>query len=112
MSARRRLVLASGVVAFVTACETQPRSERATSEPAGPPIPPSALTRELALDSARAFMARSSAAQHVFLDSTAIEAVDSLWRVTFRRRQQFVLPNVVTVDVNARTGAMRFPGDE
>jgi hypothetical protein len=112
MSARRRLAFVSGLVACVAACDSQPRAERTTSDPAGPSSAPPELTRENALDSARAFMARSSAAQHVFLDSTAIEAVDTLWRVTFLRRRQFIIPNVVTVDVNARTGAMRFPGDE
>ena len=112
MIMRRRLALVTAVITFVAACESRPYSERAAREPAGPPRTPPELTRQQALDSARAFMARSSGAPQVFLDSTAIEAVDSLWRVTFRRRTQFVIPGVVTVDVNARTGSMRFPGDE
>ena len=100
-----------GVLTLAAACDRRPQPERAASGPAGPPGAPPAVSREQALDSARAFMVRSSAASQVFLDSTAVESVDSLWRVTFRRRQ-LVIPNVVTVDVHARTGAMRFPGDE
>ena len=106
----RRLAWASMVVALA-GCDERPRSEGAPLATAGPSSAPAGLSRRHALDSARAFIARSSAASEVHLDSTAIEAVDSLWRVTFRRRA-LVLPNVVTVDVHARTGAMRFPGDE
>ena len=111
MTRRWRLASLSVLVVLSVACENRPRPESAGVGPAAPPRATSGLTREEARDSARAFMARSSAAGHVFLDSSAVEQVDSLWRVTFRRRQ-LVVPNVVTVDVHARTRAMRFPGDE
>ena len=102
----RLLVLGAGLAS--SGCDARPHtaddSSGATHQRAG-------LSREQALDSARAFIARSEMARLVFLDSAEVIGVDSLWRVTFRRRA-VVAPNVVTVDVHARTGAMRFPGDE
>jgi hypothetical protein len=110
ITGRRLLAFLSVVVAVAAACDAQSRESASVA-------PPPAhggradLTLGEARDSARAFIARSSAASQVFLDSSAVEKVDSLWRITFRRRQ-LVVPNVVTVDVHERTGAMRFPGDE
>ena len=70
------------------------------------------LSSDEAVRRARDFVVRHpAAAKAVYLDSTHVEAVDSLWRVTFRRRA-LVMPAVLTVDVHRRTGAMRFPGDE
>lgn len=107
VSAARFLALAGGLLA-AGGCESRApvgAPPSTTSEVAGQ------LTRQQALDSATAFMRRSSFASHVQLDSTTVQEVDSIWRVTFKRRE-LVIPNVITVDVHSRTGAMRFPGDE
>jgi hypothetical protein len=69
------------------------------------------LTAEQAIVRARQFMVQQNTSAPVYLDSAAVTAVDEIWRVTFRRRA-LVVPAVVTVDVNRRTGAARFPGDE
>lgn len=69
------------------------------------------LSSEQAIRGARDFVVRSGVDSLVYLDSARVVEVESIWRVTFRRRAM-VVPNVVTVDVDRRTGAMRFPGDE
>jgi hypothetical protein len=69
------------------------------------------LTAEQAIVRARQFVVQQNAAAPVYLDSTAVTAVDDIWRVTFRRRA-LVVPAVLTVDVNRRTGDARFAGDE
>ena len=108
MWAHRRAVIGAGLVAAALACGSEPRADRGAGETT---TGGSGLSRQQALDSARAFMARSSGASQVYLDSSEVQRVDSIWRVTFRRRA-LIIPNVVTVDVHATTGAMRFPGDE
>ena len=106
---RRRVVIAAVTSCVaLSGCDSR---QRAASDSSGAMRERAGLSRSEALDSARAFISRSAAAPHVHLDSAEVVAVDSLWRVAFRRRE-LVVPNVVTVDVHARTGAMRFPGDE
>lgn len=75
------------------------------------PTTPLAPSREQAIRSARDFLARSPAASQVYLDSVDVAEGETIWHVMFRRRA-IMAPAVITVDVDKRTGAMRFPGDE
>jgi hypothetical protein len=70
-----------------------------------------APSREQAIRNAREFLARTPAAAQVYLDSVTVAEGEATWHVMFRRRA-IMAPFVVTVDVDRRTGAMRFPGDE
>ena len=72
---------------------------------------PVAPSRDQAIRNARDFLARSPVAAQVYLDSVDVAEGEATWHVMFRRRA-IMMPAVVTVDVDRRTGAMRFPGDE
>ena len=105
----------SSLVVVASACSrTAPAGERDSAATVAPPAPSAAspaVSREAAIRRARDFIARSPAAAQVYLDSVDVAEGETLWHVMFRRRAM-VFPNVVTVDVDRRTGAMRFPGDE
>jgi len=109
-----RAAIASSIVigAVLIACSpTAPAAARDTPAPATSPSSTREITRDEAIRLARDYVVEQRAAEAVYLDSAQAEAVDPLWRVTFRRRA-LVAPAVLTVDVNRRTRAIRFPGDE
>lgn len=103
----RAICLTLGL-ACLGACSPSPP---ATTGDSATGAPPQAISREQAIRSARRFIAASAAASAVYLDSVEVADGEAVWHVMFRRRA-LVAPAVVTVDVNRRTGAMRFPGDE
>ena len=69
------------------------------------------LTREQAIENARNFVVRAGVAEQVYLDSATVQPSNANWLVMFRRRK-LMAPTVLTVEVNRRTAAMRFFGDE
>ncbi|MDB4884364.1 MAG: hypothetical protein JWL95_3130 [Gemmatimonadetes bacterium] len=69
------------------------------------------LSPEEAIQRARDFVVKAHAAEDVDLESSAVEASEAVWRVTFQRRE-LAPPKVLTVDVNRRTASTRFPRDE
>ena len=69
------------------------------------------LTREQAVLNARNFVVRAGVEREVYLDSATVDSSGSNWLVMFRRRK-LMAPTVLTVEVNRRTAAMRFFGDE
>ena len=101
--------LAVAFAAAVVACSPEPRPD--VRDTAARAAAADDVSREEAIRLARDYVVRQQAASVVYLDSTEAEVVDSLWRVTFRRRA-LVVPAVLTVDVHRRTRALRFPGDE
>jgi hypothetical protein len=117
ISLPRRVVALFALTAASVACS--PRESPATRDSASwlvtstlsAPPKPVALSRERAIRNARDFLARSPVAAQVYLDSVDVAEGEATWHVMFRRRA-IMMPAVVTVDVDRRTGAMRFPGDE
>ena len=101
-------IVAAITAASVACTPAAPAGDRDTTSP---PSATREITRDEAIRLARDYVVQQRAAEAVYLDSTQAEAVDSLWRVTFRRRA-LIAPTVLTVDVHRRTGALRFPGDE
>jgi hypothetical protein len=101
-------VLATLAIAVAAACSSgdsaadRDRLRRASAEE---------LTRELAVLNARNFVVRAGVDGQVYLDSTTVDSSGANWLVMFRRRKQ-MMPSVLTVEVNRRTAAMRFFGDE
>jgi hypothetical protein len=69
------------------------------------------VSRDEAIRLARQFISRAPVASAVHLDSVEVAEAEATWHVMFRRRA-LMMPAVVTVDVDRRSGAMRFPGDE
>lgn len=69
------------------------------------------LTREEAIAAARRLVAASRVDSMVYLDSVEVSRQPEVWRVAFRRRWM-AAPFQMTIDVDRRTGAARFPGDE
>jgi hypothetical protein len=112
-----RVVALLSVTAASVACS--PRESPATRDSASwlvtstlsAPPKPIAPSREQAIRNARDFLARSPMAAQVYLDSVEVAEGEATWHVMFRRRA-IMKPAVLTVDVDRRTGAMRFPGDE
>jgi hypothetical protein len=90
------------------ACSRSAPGATAESAAAAPLL---AISRDQAIQGARQFISRSPAASAVYLDSVQVAEAEATWHVMFRRRA-LIAPTVVTVDVDRRTGAMRFPGDE
>ena len=69
------------------------------------------LTREEAIAAARRLVAASRVDSMVYLDSVEVSRQPGVWRVAFRRRWM-AAPFQMTIDVDRRTGAARFLGDE
>ena len=113
MKARHRLLSRGRIIGATLGltCATLVCSPRDTGRDESARAALAELTAEQAIVRARQFVVQQNAAAPVYLDSTAVTSVDEIWRVTFRRRA-LVVPAVLTVDVNRRTGAVRFPGDE
>ena len=105
----RILAAALPALLLTSACA---RSEPARAGESASAPASSEVSRQQAIELARQFIARDSAvSRHVYLDSIDVAEGEAIWHVMFRRRA-LVVPAVVTVDVDRRTGAMRFPGDE
>jgi hypothetical protein len=107
MSAHARWLFAAMLASG--ACSQSPPAARRDSTV----VPADAgVTRDQAVRTARQFIAKdSSVAAAIHLDSVDVADGGAVWHVMFRRRAM-VVPNVVTVDVDRRTGSMRYPGDE
>ena len=69
------------------------------------------LTREEAIAAAKRLVAASKVDSLVYLDSVEVSLQPTVWRVAFRRRWM-AAPFQMTIDVDRRTGAARFLGDE
>ena len=69
------------------------------------------LTREEAIAAAKRLVAASRVDSLVYLDSVEVSLEPEVWRVAFRRRWM-AAPFQMTIDVDRRTGAARFLGDE
>lgn len=69
------------------------------------------LTREEAIAAARRLVAASQVDRLVYVDSVEVSLQPTVWRVAFRRRWM-AAPFQMTIDVDRRTGAARFLGDE
>ena len=69
------------------------------------------LTREEAIAAAKRLVASARVDSLVFLDSVEVSLQPEVWRVAFRRRWM-AAPFQMTIDVDRRTGAARFLGDE
>jgi hypothetical protein len=69
------------------------------------------LTREEAIAAAKRLVAESRVDSLIYLDSVQVTLEPTVWRVAFRRRWM-AAPFQMTIDVDRRTGAARFLGDE
>ena len=69
------------------------------------------LTREEAIAAARRLIAAERVDSLIHLDSVQVTLEPTVWRVAFRRRWM-AAPFQMTIDVDRRTGAARFLGDE
>ena len=111
MSGVRSRILSHTLAALVLASACARTEPASAGESASAPAS-SEVSRTQAIALARQFIARDTAVvRHVYLDSIDVADGGATWHVMFRRRA-LVVPAVVTVDVDRRTGAMRFPGDE
>ena len=103
-TARGMLVM---VLAALVACST-PAAEEA---PDTTTVMRRELTREEAIAAAKRLVAESRVDSLIFVDSVRVSLEPTVWRVAFRRRWMAV-PYHMTIDVDRRTGAARFLGDE
>lgn len=69
------------------------------------------VTREEAIAAAKRLVASARVDSLIYLDSVEVSLQPEVWRVAFRRRWM-AAPFQMTIDVDRRTGAARFPGDE
>ena len=107
MSPRRRVTWMMLAVAIAGCSPGDSNVDRDTSRAAAS----EELTREQAIENARNFVVRARVDDQVYLDSSTVQPSGASWLVMFRRRK-LMAPTVLTVEVNRRTAAMRFYGDE
>ena len=104
-----RTIVVAGLIWVLGACSAAETGSARDTDTAT--VARRELTREEAIAAAKRLVAAARVDSLVYLDSVEVSLQPEVWRVAFRRRWM-ATPFQMTVDVDRRTGAARFLGDE